>query len=312
MKITIDSKTGEVKVNGKLLADAPLHHKQIAEFSLRTAYNDNFPLSDYEEDSIWMSYRYCIGRHTIASHMRAGEIWGQCKGRMSEERQLFTAYDINREIETHIGFMEPHFHFPLTSMNRIYTTAVDIVCQFFEDYDIKSIEDLLKYKWVDVILCDNPEGYKLETTTWEEWLRPRVHEFLKETFDNDAMLEDYAWDFFKKWQNKEIISDTINDKFNELTKDMPNPEFYYLNDFEDLFVWNDLAHCLDTEHHHKSILKDGTECEWFWTWTHKTELHDDGYYYRAFGYEKIRVPVNKWTGNITTWLPDESIEKDLY
>ena len=57
MKITIDSKTGEVKVNGKLLKDAPEHYKPIAESSLRSAYQNNFPLTNYEEDSMWMSYR---------------------------------------------------------------------------------------------------------------------------------------------------------------------------------------------------------------------------------------------------------------
>ena len=104
MKVTVDTKTGEVKVNGKLLKDAPEHYKQIAEYSLRQAYEDNYPLSDYEEDCMWMSYRYCIGRHTIASHMHANDIWKNCKGCMSKDRELFTAFDINREIEDKLRF----------------------------------------------------------------------------------------------------------------------------------------------------------------------------------------------------------------
>ena len=62
----------------------------------------------------------------------------------------------------------PEWHFPITSMNRIYTSAIDIFCQFIEDYDIKSKEDYLKYYEIDVILTDNERGYKIETTTWEE------------------------------------------------------------------------------------------------------------------------------------------------
>ena len=31
-------------------------------------------MTQYEEDCVWMSYRYCIGRHTIASHCHAGDI----------------------------------------------------------------------------------------------------------------------------------------------------------------------------------------------------------------------------------------------
>ena len=55
-------------------------------------------MSRYEEDCIWMSYRYCIGRHTIAAHMHAGEIAAHAYGRMSDERTQFMSHDINREI----------------------------------------------------------------------------------------------------------------------------------------------------------------------------------------------------------------------
>ena len=313
MKIIIDSKTGEVKVNGKKIEEAPSHYKQIAEYSLRLAYQDHFPLSEYEMDNMWMSYRYCIGRHTIASHMHASDIWKNCKGRMSDERALFTAFDINREIEMSLGFMKPNFRFPITSLNRIYTPAVDIVCQFMIDYDIKSIEDFIRYKDINVILSDNEQGYKIETTTWEEWLRPQILKIMQEFYNNDCMSEDFAWDLFKKWQNgNEKLKANLDYKLMPLVKNMPNLEHYYFHDLEDLFVWNDLVHCFDYEHHHKSILIDGTECEWFWSWTNNTELHDDGHYYRAFGYKKIRVPVDKWNGSYSPYIPDESIKEDIY
>ena len=59
------------------------------------------PLKDYEEDGIWMSYRYCIGRHTIASHMRAGDILKHYYKRLklTPERCKFMAKDINKSIE---------------------------------------------------------------------------------------------------------------------------------------------------------------------------------------------------------------------
>ena len=34
--------------------------------------------------------------------------------------------------------------------------------------------------------------------------------------------------------------------------------------------------------------------------------------HREFGYKKIRVPVDKWNGNITTYIPGENIKEDLY
>lgn len=316
MKITIDSKTGEVKVNGKLLKDAPEHYKAIAEYSLRQAYENNYPLDSYDEDSVWMSYRYCIGRHTIASHMRAGDIWKHCKGRMNKDRQLFNAFDINREIEDKLrfGMGGPKWHFPITSLNRIYTPAIDIFCEFLEDFDIKSKEDYLKYYSIDVMLTDNERGYKIETTTWEEYLRPKVHKIVSEFYHTDTVTEDYAWQYFEKWDNNEDDFGKLGEQFHELTKHRANPEYFYFHDIEDLFVWNDLVHCFDHEHHHKSILIDGTECEWFWSWTHKSEESKDepGKYYYTFGYEEIRVPVDKWNGSVTTWIPDESIKKEIY
>ena len=308
MKITIDTKTGEVKVNGKLLKDAPEHYKDIAQYSLKLAYNDNYPLSDYEDDSVWMSYRYCIGRHTIASHMRAGDIWKNCKGRMNKDRQLFNAFDINREIEQHMQFgAGPEWHFPITSLNRIYTTAIDIFCEFLEDYDIKSKEDYLKYYAIDVILTDNERGYKIETTTWEEKLTSLIPVF-KEVYELEN-VEDII-KLIKVLQKKS--TDDVDSRIRWVVRNYPDPEYFYFNDIEDLFVWNDLAHCFDYEHHHKSILIDGSECEWFWSWTNKSEQHDDGYYYKAFGYKRIRVPLDKWNGSVTTWIPDESIKEDLY
>ena len=313
MKIIIDTKTNEVKVGGKSFNETNKVNKNVAESFIRDFIRKNTKMTTYEEDCMWMSYRYCIGRHTIASHMHAGDIWTNCKGdRMSKERQLFTAFDINREIESHLSFHKPYFHFPLTSLNRIYTSAIDIFCEFMEEYNINSIEDLLKYRDIYIKLYDNEKGYTFETVTWEEWLRPRLLKLMQRFYDNDDMSEDYAWKHYLSWVNNEDDYGALGNQISELIKDMPRIDNYYLHDLEDLFVWNDLVHCFDYEHHHKSILIDGTECEWFWSWTNKSEQREDGYYYRAFGYRKIRVPIDKWNGNITTWIPDESIKEDLY
>jgi len=308
MKVIIDTKTGEVKVNGKSLKDAPEHYKTIAEFSLRLAYQDNFPMTDYEEDCLWMSYRYCIGRHTIASHMHANDIWRNCRGRMPKDRELFTAYDINREIEDCMRFGSgPQWRFPNTPLNVIYKPAIDLFCEFLEEYEIKSKEDYLKYYSIDVILTDNERGYKFETTTWDEEITSMIPVF-KELYYIEA-IEDIV-KLIKELRQKS--TDDVDSRLRWIVRNYPNPEYFYLDNIEDLFVWNDLVHCFDHEHHHKSILTDGTECEWFWSWRHKYEEGKDGYLYRTFGYEKIRVPVYEWNGSISTWIPDESIKEDLY
>ena len=52
----------------------------------------------YMEDLIWMSYRYCIGRHTIVSHSHAGDIAKYSFDHISENRKSFMAHDIRQEI----------------------------------------------------------------------------------------------------------------------------------------------------------------------------------------------------------------------
>lgn len=58
----------------------------------------------YYESLIWMSYRYCIGRKTIAAHSHAGDIASNSYGHLSEERERFMAHDIRREINNVLNF----------------------------------------------------------------------------------------------------------------------------------------------------------------------------------------------------------------
>lgn len=64
------------------------------------------------EDLIWMSYRYCIGRHTIAAAMHADTIMSiivSNPGVISQERIQFNARDIRNEINRCISFRD-NFH----------------------------------------------------------------------------------------------------------------------------------------------------------------------------------------------------------
>lgn len=56
-------------------------------------------LTEFERDSIWMSYRYCIGRHSIAAHQRAGDIWKFLQTKDVSDSELEgTAVDIRDQI----------------------------------------------------------------------------------------------------------------------------------------------------------------------------------------------------------------------
>ena len=61
-------------------------------------------MTQYEEDCVWMSSRYCIGRHTIASHCHAEDIAKNAYGRMTKERTQFMSEDINNEIHSQLHY----------------------------------------------------------------------------------------------------------------------------------------------------------------------------------------------------------------
>lgn len=90
------------------------------------------------EDFIWMSYRYCIGRHTIAAAMHADTIWDiihknpDC---LSEERKAFMAKDIRNNINTILG----------------WRNNIDVIGH--ENFDVYS-----KYLY-EVSKCDNPNEF---------------------------------------------------------------------------------------------------------------------------------------------------------
>jgi hypothetical protein len=136
---------------------------------------------------------------------------------------------------------------------------------------------------------------------------------VSEACKDSVVTNDSAWEKYTDWKESGKPEDNIfSEKFKSLEKELPSSEYFFMSDFEDLFVWNDLAHCFDHEHHHKSVLLDGSEVEWFWSWIQKTEQHEDGMYYSAFGYKKVRVPVDTWNGSLNQYIPDSSIIKDLY
>lgn len=63
-------------------------------------------MSNYLEDLIWMSYRYCIGRKTIAASMHAGNIAQNSYHDIPDDRKEVMAHDIRREINDTITWME--------------------------------------------------------------------------------------------------------------------------------------------------------------------------------------------------------------
>lgn len=117
------------------------------------------------EDMIWMSYRYCIGRHTIAAAHHAETIHSVIKSNpdlLTPERKHFMALDIRREITSQIAFR-----------SNVYIEG----CGDFDAFSLLLIEGS-KYKDrkdIEFIL----DSYKNELRVNEE------SEFKNEAIDKD-------------------------------------------------------------------------------------------------------------------------------
>ena len=60
----------------------------------------------FSEDYVWMSYRYCVGRHTIAAHYHATTIARDVYGKISDERMQFNSEDICNCIYDNLHFKD--------------------------------------------------------------------------------------------------------------------------------------------------------------------------------------------------------------
>lgn len=119
---------------------------------------ENFMLSNYEIDNIWMSYRYCIGRHTIASYAHAGDIAVNSFGRMENDRMIFMSEDINSEIYDHLHYNN---FFNINDRWRVPKEEfrpLDVFYQALNELGLKTIEDFRELKSIEAEWTDN--GWK--------------------------------------------------------------------------------------------------------------------------------------------------------
>lgn len=108
------------------------------------------PLSDYEMDAMWMSYRYAIGRHSIASIMHAGKLVQAVYNRLTEERKAFCAFDMRREVNMRL---ECGYNFGLDfSFPQKEFDPVNALMEFSKRPEVKEIGLLrfLQSHWVKV------------------------------------------------------------------------------------------------------------------------------------------------------------------
>ena len=101
------------------------------------------PMSEYEIDAMWMSYRYAIGRHTIAACMHAYNMIKEIYHRIDEKRIPFIIYDIRREINQQLDWT---FNFGLSLyVQQSDYDPIKALVEFAKQDDIKKAGGIFKY-----------------------------------------------------------------------------------------------------------------------------------------------------------------------
>lgn len=104
-------------------------------------------LSEYEENCIWMSYRYCIGRHTIAAHHHAADIAAHAYNKLEPERQSFMAFDIRREISESLRFSPTNFTIELTeTQNAEWYNPLQLYIEGLKFFGITTQKEIERVK----------------------------------------------------------------------------------------------------------------------------------------------------------------------
>ena len=125
-------------------------------------------MNGFESDLLFGAMRYYIGRSSILAACMPQEIGLNCYGRFqTDDRQLFAAYDINREISYHLNLAKPRFIVPDLGWKNIYPTAIDCFCMFVNGNGITEKSQLIKYKEIEVKFGENSDSLTFNTSLWD-------------------------------------------------------------------------------------------------------------------------------------------------
>ena len=101
-------------------------------------------ITDFEETCMWMSYRYAIGRHSIASVMHACDIAEHFFYRLPNDRKEFTSFDIAREIDNSLRCIF-HLYIEYPNENKNFH-PFETLMEFIKNENIKDLNEFNKFK----------------------------------------------------------------------------------------------------------------------------------------------------------------------
>ena len=239
------------------------------------------PISEFEETCMWMSYRYAIGRHTIASTMHANDIATHFFYRLSNDRKEFTAFDIAREIDNDLRWKyNLYIDYPNENINfRPFETLME----FIKNEKIKDLDEFNKFKSIRYNVSSGVWGVSYSDSYVDAYHSSPIGVEQKEVYDKKKS--------------------------------------YSTMDLEDLLHWQKLSAAFDIKRLKViKTLYEGKEEEhicfksYFLQYGHKTEISQcNGEPYEINDLQNIWwderwIPLDRYlSGNEDTYLADEYI-----
>lgn len=187
-------------------------------------------LSTFEEDCIWMSYRYCIGRSTIAAHMHAGGIANFVYDKLTPERLEHMSEDICREIYDKLkwnGLINMGWY---GNIPKEYFKPIDVIYNILKNENIDSPE-----KFRDI------KNIRIE---WDHETKKYIHEI--SWVNHETKFKDYGnlslttFHDLEIWQNLANLLDIRTHKFCRLVDDTVVEYYEYWRSY-----YNDGKLCFD-------------------------------------------------------------------
>lgn len=104
----------------------------------------------FNENYIWMSYRYCIGKHTIAAHHQAETIANDVYGKITDARMEFFSEDICDIIHDNLSYKDFIDFDWYRNIPKDKFKPLDIVYTILNKENIDSIEKLKSIKSISI------------------------------------------------------------------------------------------------------------------------------------------------------------------
>jgi len=166
-------------------------------------------ISDFEETCMWMSYRYAIGRHTIASCMHANDIAKNFFYRLPNDRKEFTAFDIAREIDNILRWKFNLFIDEYPNINMNYH-PYEILMDFIKKYNIKDLNEFNKFDRIDYDCSSNEFKIKYVSSYIDAYHSSPDGSEQKEIYDKKTNYNTMDLEDLLHWQKLSALFDVKN------------------------------------------------------------------------------------------------------